>query len=237
MEGIKPIFIMIVDISGYTRFIQYHKVSLIHAEKIISELMESILAQVEVPVHAHEILGDAITFYSIDNGTPYLADRIYQQLNNYFTAFREREASLISECNLCNCEACQQVGKLRLKGILHYGEVAFTTIMDKLKISGEDVIISHRLLKNNVPSHEYILMTNAYAAKCQALDTEQFTTRIEAYDDVGSIPILVKLFEDVDVKAKAMSFWKRLRGMMVIDGYMIKRLFVRNEKVYKNLPV
>ena len=57
--GIKPLFIIIVDISGYTNFIRMHKVSLLHAEKIIGELMECMLDEVESPVVAHEILGDA----------------------------------------------------------------------------------------------------------------------------------------------------------------------------------
>ncbi len=42
-DRLKQIFIILVDISGYTNFIRMHKVSLLHAEKIIGELMESIL--------------------------------------------------------------------------------------------------------------------------------------------------------------------------------------------------
>jgi len=51
--GVKPLFIILVDISGYTNFIRMHKVSLLHAEKIIGELMECMLDEVELPVVAH----------------------------------------------------------------------------------------------------------------------------------------------------------------------------------------
>ena len=88
--SIKQIFIILVDISGYTNFIRMHKVSLLHAEKIIGELMESILDAVEAPVIAHEILGDAISLYALDDGTSNLADGIYDQLEKYFQAFRDR---------------------------------------------------------------------------------------------------------------------------------------------------
>ena len=82
--SVKPLFIIIVDISGYTNFIRLHKMSLLHAEKIIGELMESILDEVELPVVAHEILGDAISLYALDDGSPDLADNIYLQMEKYF---------------------------------------------------------------------------------------------------------------------------------------------------------
>ena len=68
--GVKPLFIILVDISGYTNFIRMHKVSLLHAEKIIGELMECMLDEVELPVVAHEVLGDAISLYALNDGTP-----------------------------------------------------------------------------------------------------------------------------------------------------------------------
>ena len=67
-------FIILFDISGYTNFIRMHKVSLLHAEKIIGELMESFLDAVEAPVIAHEILGDAISLFALDDGSSNLAD-------------------------------------------------------------------------------------------------------------------------------------------------------------------
>ena len=85
--GVKPIFIILVDISGYTNFIRLHKMSLLHAEKIIGELMESILDEVESPVVAHEILGDAISLYALDDGSPDIANKIYRQLEKYFLAY------------------------------------------------------------------------------------------------------------------------------------------------------
>ncbi|HLF63933.1 MAG TPA: DUF2652 domain-containing protein [Saprospiraceae bacterium] len=235
-SDIKRIFIILVDISGYTRFVKYHKTSLLHAEKIVALLMESILEQVEVPVIAHEILGDAISLYAVDEGIPGQADKIYAQLDKYFPAFREREANLISECKLCPCDSCQQVGKLKLKAILHVGEAAFTRVLNTRKISGEDVIISHRLLKNSVPSKEYILMTKAFADRCHALDTSGLTRHTEQCEGIGEVDVLVRNFEDGDVSPAKLSFRQKLTGFMVIEGHMVKRLFAPSKMKFRNLP-
>lgn len=235
-NDIKPIFIILLDISGYTRFIKIHKVSLLHAEKIIGELMESILDQVEVPVMAHEILGDAISLYAIDEKIPGQADKIYEHLHDYFKAFWKREAHLISECSLCSCTACMEVGKLKLKAILHYGEAVFTKVHNIQKISGSDVIMSHRLLKNSILSKEYILMTENFVNQCSLPDTKSLNVQHEKYEDIGEINIFVKNFEDTPLVPANISFWKKLRTLLRIDGYMISRLWRQNLLKYNNLP-
>ncbi|MCK5342718.1 MAG: DUF2652 domain-containing protein, partial [Candidatus Heimdallarchaeota archaeon] len=172
--SIKQIFIILVDISGYTNFIRLHKMSLLHAEKIIGELMECMLDEVELPVVAHEILGDAISLYSLDDGSPDMADNIYKQLEKYFLAFHTREAYLLRECGYCICDACNNVSQLKIKAILHSGEAAFTKVRDIPKISGEDIITAHRLLKNSIASNEYILVTNSFLDRCQSFDKTDF---------------------------------------------------------------
>jgi hypothetical protein len=184
--------------------------------------MESILAQVEVPVIAHEILGDAISLYAVDEDVPGQADRIYAQLQNYFTAFREREANLISACSICECQACQEVGKLKLKAILHLGEAAFTQVHNTQKISGEDVIISHRLLKNSVPSKEYILMTKAFADRCLDLDPADLSHYTELCEGIGPVDVVVRNYEDTEVTPAKLSFMERFKGLLAVTGYMIK---------------
>ena len=49
-----------------------------------------------------------------------------------------------------------------LKIILHYGdEIGMVQIGNHIKLMGEDVITAHRLLKNNVPISEYLLISDA----------------------------------------------------------------------------
>ena len=234
--SIRPLFIIIVDISGYTNFIRLHKMSLLHAEKIIGELMESILDEVELPVVAHEILGDAISLYALDDGSPDLADQIYLQLEKYFLAFNKREAYLLRECGYCICEACNNVGQLNVKAILHAGEAAFTKIRDIDKISGEDVIISHRLLKNSIASDEYILVTNSFLERCQSFDKTHFKKHVEHYDKLGPVHGMVRSFEAVEALPVDISAWKKLKFFVKIETYMFSRLFGKEKLEFRNLP-
>ena len=235
--GIRPLFIILVDISGYTRFIRFHKVSLLHAEKIIAELMESILKEVEVPVMAHEILGDAISFYALDEGKPGQADAIYAQIQKYFNAFREREASLISACKLCKCDACRQVGRLKLKAILHHGTAAFTQIQNIQKISGEDVILSHRLLKNSLPMKEYILMTEAFSALCRHLKKESLIQHQEYDEDIGTTRLLVEPFEEDAWKSVNVKLSSKFNDFVKLEWTIVYTLFRKPGNKFVNLPL
>jgi hypothetical protein len=210
--------------------------SLLHAEKIIGELMESILDEVELPVIAHEILGDAISLYAVDNGSPDLADNIYLQLEKYFRAFHAREAYLLRECGYCICEACNKVGELKMKAILHSGEAAFTKVRDIQKISGEDVIIAHRLLKNSIPSDEYIFVTNSFLDRCQSFDKTDFRKHVEVPDGLGTVHGFVKNFEFVEAVPEIVSPWRKFIFLMKIERHMFARLFGMAKLDFRNLP-
>ncbi|MEE8396560.1 MAG: hypothetical protein V3S29_10935 [bacterium] len=43
-------FIVLADISGYTKFVKMHRFSLIHAEQIISDLLETVVQQSQSPL-------------------------------------------------------------------------------------------------------------------------------------------------------------------------------------------
>lgn len=49
----QPMLLMLVDISGYTRFMVGHGKELRHSETIVRELLESLIAQVDVPLRAY----------------------------------------------------------------------------------------------------------------------------------------------------------------------------------------
>ena len=69
----QKVFLVLLDISGYTRFIMFHKISLIHAERIIDELLESVIAEAHPPLVLQEVEGDAVYFYAISDGSREMA--------------------------------------------------------------------------------------------------------------------------------------------------------------------
>ena len=230
---IRSIFIIIVDISGYTRFISQHKMDLLHAESIIAELMEAIIDTVKAPIITHEILGDAVTFYA-ENTSPQLAQEVYNQVNQYFEAFWNCERNLVSECTICHCPACSNVGQLKLKAIMHVGEAAFTKVKDMRKISGSDVITAHRLLKNSIESDQYLLMTGAFYHMIDGEDLEQTE---EEYEGLGKVPVYIKnLDPDKPIKSSPQGFFAKIQRHLKTNLHAYARLMgLKKAKSYQNL--
>jgi Protein of unknown function (DUF2652) len=63
----------------------------------------------------------------------------------------------------CDCASCGQLDNLSLKFVAHQGEVAEQKVKRNVELAGVDVILVHRMLKNDVPVPEYVLMTDVVA--------------------------------------------------------------------------
>lgn len=234
---IQKVFLAILDISGYTKFIKAHKVSLIHAERIIDELIESIINASEFPMVLHELEGDAVTFYALSDGSPEMARNICSQALQCLAAFRKREAELVGECVLCACDACTTVGRLKLKAVLHHGEAVFTQVRQFTKISGEDMILVHRLLKNSIGRKEYILLTESLHGLAADLNGWTLESRSESAEGLGRVSVKVYYppAEDGQVDPMKVSLIAKLGMFAKAELYLLKRLVVPAAKRYPNL--
>jgi uncharacterized protein DUF2652 len=236
---IKSIFLILADISGYTKFIKLHKYSLIHAERIIDELLESIIKESASPLILHEIEGDAISFYAESDGSRDMAQEICRQVQQFFEAFRKREGELVSEVGYCICDACRTVGRLKLKAIAHHGHAVFTKLRQFNKVSGEDVILAHRLLKNSIERKEYLLLTEAFHAVSGGLEGRLPDRRSEHYEGLGKVNIVVYYpqRETSDVVPIQRPLWAKLRMTLKLQGYFARRLLTPASKRYRNLEL
>jgi hypothetical protein len=235
----RKVFLILIDISGYTRFTRLHRLSALHAEQIITDLLESIIRRASLPLIVHEILGDSVNFYAFADEGRHTALEVRRQVGTIFDAFRLREGELISDCALCVCQACQNVGKLHLKAVLHHGQAIFNTISGFRKVSGEDVIMAHRLLKNSVSEREYVLETEAFhqlAGEAGGIRQEQ---RTEQYEDIGSVNVRVFYPAEKSAPAAAAkrSLLSKLRMSWRNDVYALRRLFRRPARTFRNLGV
>ena len=88
-------FIVLADISGYTKFTKAHTQSLLHAEYIITELLEGIIDGAENPLTLTEIEGDCAYFSAVSDNTPQMAKNILNQTEKLFARFNERAQELI----------------------------------------------------------------------------------------------------------------------------------------------
>ena len=151
--------LIIADISGYTRFMKLHRMSLAHAQDIVARLLEALI-DAAPRLRLSELEGDAAFFY-----TPYpeaqeglIANAVAEHVVAMHLAFHARQQQMVAG-NLCNCDGCAQTGQLRVKFVAHVGEVATQKVKRSTKLAGIDVILVHRMLKNSVPVPEYLLMS------------------------------------------------------------------------------
>jgi class 3 adenylate cyclase len=184
------VVLILADISGYTRFMLANQAALAHGQMVITKLLEAIIQEVEIPLEIKEIEGDAVFLYAIkpDDEAAWEETRglIGRKLVRFFEAFA-RAILAASEFALCKCPSCQNIDQLRLKIVVHSGEAILHQIGRFSEVSGVDVILAHRLLKNSVPSHEYVLMTESAYREIQFPSDAKVIRGEEYYDGFGAI--------------------------------------------------
>jgi hypothetical protein len=238
--------IILVDISGYTQFITRHRLSLIHAERIITELLECVIDASEHPLTLNKLEGDAALFYALieegDEASARERERqsaaaVLRQLEKFFAAFQAREQELVSECTMCACEACAKSGDLRLKIIAHTGTILIKRVRQFEEIAGEDVITAHRLLKNSVPSHEYLLLTEPFHALSGPACDAPMETFTENCEGTGMIRVHVHYPSGAsDTPRRPNSFWRKLITNFRLESHLVKRLFMKQSRPFHHLP-
>ena len=226
--------IVIVDISGYTEFVKMHRTAMVHAEQIITDLMESVLDVQGPPLVLDKLMGDAATFYSRDDGEDSAAG-IAAQVVRFFDAFNESEGVLVS-CNVCICDACNQMGSLRLKAILHHGDLLLKEMGGGAELAGPDVIVAHRLLKNSVEGDEYILMTKAFHDR--AGDLEGLSPMFGKEEtDLGPVDVAVFFPESGDRPLPKATLGGRLKQFVRIEAKGAQRMLKgHSTREFTNLP-
>jgi carbon monoxide dehydrogenase subunit G len=150
----QPALLFMPDISGFTEFVSNNEI--IHAQSIIQEVLEILIESNNIQLEVQEIEGDAIFFYRV--GLPPSVEELLQQIQVMFSRFHQH-LQLYERQRICPCGACTSAANLKLKIIAHFGEVTGYSVKKHQKLFGRDVIVVHRLLKNNLNSKEYALMT------------------------------------------------------------------------------
>lgn len=191
----QPLVIILADISGYTRFMLENQASAVHGQQCITFLIETLLREVDIPLRLQEIEGDAVFLYAAREGDEAawraaLAE-VRAKLPRFFAAFLDG-MRLAAEATPCGCAICRDSGRLKLKLVVHSGHAVFHAIGGRALVSGSDVILAHRLLKNSVEGDEYLLMTEpAYRDLGRGMDGA-FVPGEEHYDEFGAVKTYVR---------------------------------------------
>jgi hypothetical protein len=184
---IAPVSLVLADISGYTRFVMMHKISLMHAEEIITELMEAVISEASEPLFLNKLEGDAAFLYAL-GGEPGTARITLQRVLRFFTSFMSRQQELIKAGEGgCFCEACCNISSLKLKAIIHHGQAVIKQVHQLTELAGSDVILAHRLLKNTIGADEYLLVTEDFYRLSGGLPDREPRMHTESYDEIGQV--------------------------------------------------
>jgi len=157
----QPTLICIPDISGFTQFMSDVDFEL--TSKVIPSLLNNIIYSNEIGLKVSEIEGDAVLFYRPGELPPF--EQLVSQCQYFYTAFYEQLSYLREKYS--HSDGASKIPKiLGLKIILHFGEeVGLMSIGKNIKLIGEDVIVAHKFLKNNIHIDEYILISDKLMAQ------------------------------------------------------------------------
>lgn len=234
MEGV----LVLADISGYTRFSHLHYTSLLHAEEIVNELLSAIIETSQFPLQVAHLEGDAVLLYAevSDGGKIGAAQDISNQVEKLFEAFNLRERSLIACDAGCACQACNQIGELKLKAVLHFGQFSRRVFRGTVDFLGSDIALLRTLLKSLEDEREYILLTQQFHDLSGDLPNQAFSEKRElsiAEQIVFAYVYFPKInLELVDIpKGAAPAFSRRL------NQHSFGRMLLRRPRaVFNNLP-
>jgi hypothetical protein len=184
--AVQRALLLLADIVGYTKFMRLHRINLAHSQDITQRLLESMVDAVP-SLRLVEIEGDAVFLYAPQqDGRRAVASTFLALTLAMHQAFHARQQWMVAR-NMCACEACKQVGTLRVKFVAHVGEVATQTIKKRTKLIGIDVIAAHRMLKNSVPVPEYILMSDSVYARCDRALRERSLPIDQELEGLGTV--------------------------------------------------
>jgi len=161
--------LLLADIGGYTAFLRAVQVA--HADDafaggnipdaygFISSLLDGIIGRLVPPFALAKVEGDAVFAYGLDADALPHGEALLACITACYASFRERLAQAHQSWT-CTCDACLRIDTLDLKFILHAGGFVLQDIAGTLELAGPEVVMAHRLLKNDAAE---LLGSGAYA--------------------------------------------------------------------------
>lgn len=177
-------FLVLADISGFTSFMT--ETELEHGPRVVAELVEVIMDSLKSTFTIQELEGDCVFAYGLDRAVGHPAT-VLDLLEETFVAFKARQRQMRFNTT-CTCNACRSIPSLNLKFLTHHGNFLLQSVGGRRQLSGPEIILVHRLLKNTVPGSAYLLLTAA-ALRRTGVDPAEAGLQEHAvtYDHIGTV--------------------------------------------------
>lgn len=187
--------LLIADISGYTDYLMASPLE--YAEDVLADVTETVVGLLEPVLRVNKLEGDAAFCYALEEEID--ASMLLDTIEECYFAFRTRLRG-IEHSTSCSCPACAKLPVLNLKFIVHYGDFIRRPTASGEELTGQDVIVVHRLLKNSVAEtlglHAYALFTEAcVSALGMSPAALGLLEHRETYADVGGTGVYVEDLE------------------------------------------
>jgi hypothetical protein len=203
----RPACFLIADISGYTGYLA--DVELDHAQDILADLMAAVVSTLRPAFRLAKLEGDAAFTYSATDAPD--GSMLLDTIERCYFGFRRRRRD-VRQATSCECSACSRIPDLNLKFVVHQGTAVQQQVLGRRELVGPDVILVHRLLKNDVVERlgiaAYALFTQA-CLDAARLDPGALAMRstTESYDHIGNVACwahdLERRWQEEDGRARA----------------------------------
>jgi uncharacterized protein YndB with AHSA1/START domain len=187
----ESVTLLIADISGYTEYLA--GVEIDHAQDILADLIGTVVTSLRPAFRLAKLEGDAAFCFAPADKVD--GSALLDTIERCYFSFRRRRRDVRSATS-CECNACSRIPTLNLKFVAHRGLVIRQKVAGHEELLGSDVIVVHRLLKNDIVESLGIAayaavtetLTSAVALDPAALGMTRHTLNDE---HVGDVPVWV----------------------------------------------
>lgn len=187
--------LLLADITGYTSYLEGSELE--HAQDVLTDLLETIIGGIEPPFELSKLEGDAAFAYLTTETVS--APMVLDTIETTYFDFRRRLRDVV-HATTCDCNACVLIPSLDLKFVVHQGEYVVRRIGRTEELTGSDVVLVHRLLKNSirdvVGKDAYVAFT---ASAVEAMDVDPSTLGLVEHTeslDTGDVDLWIENLEE-----------------------------------------
>jgi hypothetical protein len=212
----REMVLLLAYVSGYTRYMVENRTAALHSQGIITDLLEAVISQVEIPLEVSKLEGDAVFMFAErpeEGDWQAICQRLGGRLKSFVDAFDAKLAELAAAL-ACPCAACRNLDKLRLKVVAHAGRAVRHRVGRFEELTGVDVILVHRLLKNRVQGNSYLLLTEPAFMELRPPDAERYEVTSLEDKDLGVVALRVQLLEPLQASTPPAGLGAQARTMV-----------------------
>jgi hypothetical protein len=178
-------YLLLADICGYTAFLTGTELE--HAQGIIRDLTSAILSRLVPPFELVKLEGDAVFCHAPDSRFE-VGEHVLEAIEACYVEFRDFLDDM-QRGTACRCAACGKIDTLDLKFVAHRGPYLIDQIGGVTDLAGPEVIVAHRLLKNEITAktglRAYAFISDACRERLPA--GVEMLAHSESYESLGEV--------------------------------------------------